>query len=41
VPLQPLSYDTQFAWDTKMFQGVGIHSKEKTRSARRHSVRHA
>ena len=41
VPQRPLSYYTQFEWNKKMFQGVGIHSKEKTHSARKQSVRHA
>jgi Centromere DNA-binding protein complex CBF3 subunit, domain 2 len=38
---RPLSYHTQFDWNSRMFQGVGIHSKEKTHSARKQSVRHA
>ena len=41
VPQRPLSYHTQFEWNKKMFQGVGIYSKEKTHSARKQSVRHA
>jgi hypothetical protein len=41
VPERRLSYATQFEWNRKMFQGVGIHSKEKTHSARKQSVRHA
>ena len=36
-----MSYYTQFEWNRKMFQGVGIHSKEKTQSARKQSARHA
>jgi Centromere DNA-binding protein complex CBF3 subunit, domain 2 len=36
-----LSYATQFDWNRRMFQEVGIHSKEKTHSARKQSVRHA
>lgn len=41
VPERPLSYHTQFDWNSRMFQGVGIYSKEKTHSARKQSVRHA
>jgi hypothetical protein len=41
VPERPLSYRTQFDWNKRMFQGVGIHSKEKTHSARKQSARHA
>jgi hypothetical protein len=41
VPERPLSYHTQFDWNKKMFQAVGIHSKEKTHSLRKQSVRHA
>src|SRR5205823_4358490 len=41
VPGRPLSYHTQLDWNRKMFQAVGIHSKEKTHSARKQSVRHA
>jgi len=37
----PLSYATQFDWNRRMFQVVGIRSKEKTHSARKQSVRHA
>jgi hypothetical protein len=40
-PERALSYPTQFGWNRKMFQGVGIHSKEKTHSPRKQSVRHA
>ncbi|MBV9767795.1 MAG: hypothetical protein JOZ48_23345 [Acidobacteriaceae bacterium] len=40
-PERALSYPTQFGWNKKMFQGVGIHSKEKTHSPRKQSVRHA
>ena len=36
-----MSYATQFDWNKKMFQGVGIHAKEKTHSAQKQSVRHA
>ena len=41
VPERSLSYRTQFDWNKRMFQGVGIHSKEKTHSARKQSARHA
>lgn len=41
VPKRPLSYPTQFEWNKKMFQGVGINAKEKTHSARKQSARHA
>jgi hypothetical protein len=41
VPERPLSYRTQFDWDRRMFQGVGIQSKEKTHSGRKQGVRHA
>ena len=30
VPERPLSYHTQFDWNRRTFQGVGIQSKEKT-----------
>jgi hypothetical protein len=30
VPERPLSYHTQFDWNKRMFEAVGIHSKEKT-----------
>ena len=40
VPERPLSYATQLDWSKKMFQGVGIHAKEKTHRARKQSVRH-
>ena len=39
TPTRPLSYHTQFEWSKKMFQGVGIHSKETTHSARKQSAR--
>jgi centromere DNA-binding complex CBF3 subunit-like protein len=44
VPLRPPSSNTQFAWNTihedvPAFQGVEIHSKEKTHSARKRSQR--
>jgi len=29
IPQQLLSYYTQFKWNKKMFQRVGIHSKKK------------
>ena len=41
VPERPLSYATQLDWSKKIFQGAGIHVKEKTHSARKQSVRHA
>jgi hypothetical protein len=41
VPERPLSYATQLDWSRRMFQGVGIHAKEKTHSARKQSVRHS
>ena len=41
VPERPLSYTTQFDWNRKMFQGVGIHSKEITHSPRKQGPRHA
>ena len=41
MPTRPLSYHTQLEWNRKMFQAVGIYSKEKTHSAHKQSVRHA
>ena len=41
VPERPLSYATQLDWSRKMFQGVGIHAKEKTHGPRKQSVRYA
>jgi hypothetical protein len=41
VPERSLSYRTQFDWSKRMFQGVGIHSKETTHSPRKQSARHA
>ena len=41
VPERPLSYHTQYDWNRRMFQGVGIHSKEITHAPRKQSVRRA
>ena len=35
LPLRPLSYATQLDWNRRIFQAVGIYSKEKTHSARK------
>ena len=41
VPERPLSYGTQLDWNKKMFQGVGIQSKETTHLPRKQAPRHA
>ncbi len=38
---RPLSYATQREWNKKMFDGVGIHSKEITHCPRKEAARHA
>src|SRR5271156_3938365 len=41
LPKRPLSYAMQYDWNRRMFEAVGVHSKEKTHSARKQGARHA